>query len=346
MVENGNGNATIKSGEPWRAPVSVEVIRHPDLSAGAKLLYANICSYMNAEGTAYPGTARLSRDLGASRDSIRRWRRELREAGYILTTEDRDAETGEIKRLLYTVYASAENGDAPRQSGGNRGGDGYTKGRGTDAPTPPQGCTQGGGTDAPRVGAGIHSGGGTDAPLTIPENNTIEPNHKPNQQQQQDVPEDGAGNAAVADLFPGKEILASAGIQEPTKSDLAAKFDADYLQAWVEHYQREKRGGNRIGVGLLVTWIRGGESPAEFQGKAPAYGPPPVEEAGEVDAELSAQAERIAIEALGENANPDLLRAFQSRVVMLLEDGHQPETIPRDFEAVDALLFSRREVPA
>ncbi len=74
------------------------ILRHPDLSRDAKLLYAILLSYAWREGRCFPGYTRLCADLGASEKPVRGYMRELEKAG-LLTQKRR----GLGKTNIYTL---------------------------------------------------------------------------------------------------------------------------------------------------------------------------------------------------------------------------------------------------
>ena len=97
-------HGTLKSGDPWKASVSVACIRDTTLSQGARLLYANICGYMNSEQAAWPGMTRLAKDIGLSRRTIIRLIKELECAGYVDIERRYDPATRRYDSNVYTVW--------------------------------------------------------------------------------------------------------------------------------------------------------------------------------------------------------------------------------------------------
>ena len=53
------------------------ILRHPELSAGAKLCYAMLLSYAHYENACFPGQARLAKDIGGGVRSVARYLSEL-----------------------------------------------------------------------------------------------------------------------------------------------------------------------------------------------------------------------------------------------------------------------------
>jgi len=60
-----------------------QILRRPDLSAGAKLTYMMLLSYAWQHDRCFPGQERLATDMGASERSIRTYLKELQECGLI-----------------------------------------------------------------------------------------------------------------------------------------------------------------------------------------------------------------------------------------------------------------------
>ena len=80
------------------------ILRDPDLSPGAKLVYAGILSYAWKEESAWPGHERLGIDLGVHRNTIGRMIRELQERGYL-----RVQRRGQGKTNIYTLTARTKS---------------------------------------------------------------------------------------------------------------------------------------------------------------------------------------------------------------------------------------------
>ncbi|HZB95789.1 MAG TPA: helix-turn-helix domain-containing protein [Herpetosiphonaceae bacterium] len=60
------------------------ILRHPDLSPGAKLTYMVLLSYAWQQGSCFPGQERMAEDMGAGERSIRRYLKELEAAGFLI----------------------------------------------------------------------------------------------------------------------------------------------------------------------------------------------------------------------------------------------------------------------
>lgn len=94
------------------------VIRHPDLSATAKALYADLMTYAaNDTHAAFPGRAALADDLGVSLRTIGAKIRELEARGIIRVTSRRNKHTGAFYSNHYELaYESpwAKNDTRPR----------------------------------------------------------------------------------------------------------------------------------------------------------------------------------------------------------------------------------------
>lgn len=86
------------------AQVPKWIIRHPDLSAGAKALYADIMTYAdNDTKTAFPGRERLAADLNVSVSTIGRWIKELESISAITVTRRRNKRTGNFYANHYRL---------------------------------------------------------------------------------------------------------------------------------------------------------------------------------------------------------------------------------------------------
>lgn len=59
------------------------ILRHPDLSIGAKMTYAMFLSYAWHNDHCYPGQERLAEDMGMSRASVSAFIGQLEETGFI-----------------------------------------------------------------------------------------------------------------------------------------------------------------------------------------------------------------------------------------------------------------------
>jgi DNA-binding Lrp family transcriptional regulator len=95
--------------EVWQAgftAVPNAILRNPALSYGAKLAFAGLASYAWTNEAAWPGQARLSRELGLSVRTLRDCVRELEEAE-LLETERRGLGRTNIYRLRVPPRAAA-----------------------------------------------------------------------------------------------------------------------------------------------------------------------------------------------------------------------------------------------
>ena len=63
--------------------VPITILRHADLSMGAKMVYAALLSYAWFNDYCYPGQARMAEDIGAGRTSVNQWTKELEQKGFI-----------------------------------------------------------------------------------------------------------------------------------------------------------------------------------------------------------------------------------------------------------------------
>lgn len=91
---------------PWHAQVSSNCIQDTEISEGARLLYADLCVYRNREThKAFPGMARLGKDLGVSRRTVARRIQELEERGWIDIEQRYDKQLKVFKSNRYTVHS-------------------------------------------------------------------------------------------------------------------------------------------------------------------------------------------------------------------------------------------------
>jgi hypothetical protein len=63
--------------------VSKDVLSDPNITHGAKSLYALLCCYMDQDRTCYPGIDRLSTEMNVGQSTIKRWLSELKQAKVI-----------------------------------------------------------------------------------------------------------------------------------------------------------------------------------------------------------------------------------------------------------------------
>lgn len=63
--------------------VSKTVLTNPMLSAGAKALYSLLCCYKNQQNICNPGINRLADELNVGHSTVKRWLKELKDAGVI-----------------------------------------------------------------------------------------------------------------------------------------------------------------------------------------------------------------------------------------------------------------------
>lgn len=63
--------------------VPISILRHNDLSMGAKMVYAALLSYAWFNDYCYPGQARMAEEIGAGRTSVSQWIKELEQKGFV-----------------------------------------------------------------------------------------------------------------------------------------------------------------------------------------------------------------------------------------------------------------------
>lgn len=95
------------------------VIDDKRLTIGARFIYAVLDSYAGANGV-FPSVRLLSERVGASKSTVKRWLRELNEAGWIESRRRKD-KTGRRTTNEYILFAVNENADY-----GDLEGDGFT----------------------------------------------------------------------------------------------------------------------------------------------------------------------------------------------------------------------------
>jgi hypothetical protein len=76
------------------------VLRHPDITPGAKVAYAVLLSYAWHEDRCFPGQERMSVDMAVSKPSVIAYLKQLQQAGLISITR-----RGQGKSNLYTLHA-------------------------------------------------------------------------------------------------------------------------------------------------------------------------------------------------------------------------------------------------
>jgi hypothetical protein len=87
------------------------VLQMKDISRGAKLLYALLCSYANKEGHCFPSEETMASDLKTVDRSIRRWLGELTFKGMLLKKLSNTLPAHNIYQVLYpTDPISADKG--------------------------------------------------------------------------------------------------------------------------------------------------------------------------------------------------------------------------------------------
>ncbi len=90
--------------------VWTEAIRDHQLTPTARLVYANLCCYVNPEnGTAFPSQLRMAEDLGISEREVRRCLDDLISLGWIQKARRREVDPefkGHSRALIYTVFQS------------------------------------------------------------------------------------------------------------------------------------------------------------------------------------------------------------------------------------------------
>ena len=78
------------------------ILESKEISAGAKLTYAMLLKYARELDECFPGQVRLAQDMGNGERSVRRWLKELEQAG-LITIKQR----GQGRPNLYTVHIKA-----------------------------------------------------------------------------------------------------------------------------------------------------------------------------------------------------------------------------------------------
>lgn len=83
--------------------VPVAILRHGDLSMGAKMAYTALLSYAWHNDFCFPGQDRMAEDIGTSRKSVNLWLQELDKKGFIKIKR-----RGQGKTNLYEVNLKAK----------------------------------------------------------------------------------------------------------------------------------------------------------------------------------------------------------------------------------------------
>jgi len=78
------------------------ILESKDISVGAKLTYAMLLKYAREMDECFPGQERLANGMGNGERSVRRWLKELEEAGLISIKQ-----RGQGRPNLYTVHIKA-----------------------------------------------------------------------------------------------------------------------------------------------------------------------------------------------------------------------------------------------
>jgi DNA-binding transcriptional MocR family regulator len=110
-----------KTINPYRlfdgAMIPIWLMERPELSAGAKLTYARLTRYAGAKGVAYPRLSRLAQDLGVSRDSVKRYVKELLDAK-LIDVETPGFHRANRYRFLSHVWITSRGGRSAPSRGG------------------------------------------------------------------------------------------------------------------------------------------------------------------------------------------------------------------------------------
>lgn len=75
--------------------VSKPVLTNPTISPGAKALYSLLCCYKNKQNSCNPGINRLADELNVGYSTIKRWLKELKDAGIIQRSQKEQRSTSE-----------------------------------------------------------------------------------------------------------------------------------------------------------------------------------------------------------------------------------------------------------
>jgi len=78
------------------------ILESKQISVGAKLVYAMLLKYARELNECFPGQDRLAEDMGATRQSVNTYIKELREVG-LITVQRR----GQGRPNLYTIHIKA-----------------------------------------------------------------------------------------------------------------------------------------------------------------------------------------------------------------------------------------------
>lgn len=78
------------------------ILESKEISVGAKLTYAMLLKYARELDECFPGQDRLAKDMGNGERSVRRWLKELEDAGLVSIRQ-----RGQGRPNLYTVHLKA-----------------------------------------------------------------------------------------------------------------------------------------------------------------------------------------------------------------------------------------------
>jgi len=86
--------------------IAKKVMQDRSISIKAKALYAYLSSFAGSmeNRSAFPGVSRMLEDLGVSKDSFYKYRKELEKAGYITVVQDKNPD-GTFKNNIYYIEA-------------------------------------------------------------------------------------------------------------------------------------------------------------------------------------------------------------------------------------------------
>jgi DNA-binding MarR family transcriptional regulator len=85
----------MKSAKKWFGKVNKSVLTDPEISSGAKALYALLCCYKDSENICNPGITRLAEELNIGYSTCKKWLKELSDKKIISRSQKDQRSTSE-----------------------------------------------------------------------------------------------------------------------------------------------------------------------------------------------------------------------------------------------------------
>jgi Helix-turn-helix domain len=106
LRQNGKSASVIIKEPALRAgftEIPNTILRNPDLTPGAKLVFMGLMSYAWGKDSCFPGQERLAKDIGLHRVTVNKHIRELKEKGFLEVTR-----RGKTQTNLYILNCGSE----------------------------------------------------------------------------------------------------------------------------------------------------------------------------------------------------------------------------------------------